>query len=353
MQIHATNIRGLGASQVVVSFLDAYSRVSDYDATIIHLPQKGILSNYIPKSGLLKRFRRVLPNGISRFIECFFSFFYFSNIPTIVLGDIPLRGITNQIVLVHQPNLIYPKINSNSSKSFNFRISRFLFSINLKYVKKVIVQTGAMALDMEASYPKIKNKIVITPQPVPNWLEKNVLKYNTDFKQNIKLFYPAAYYPHKKHNFLIKLNNFCRDNNIDFGHIEVWLTLDEKEFNPCETIKWVKNLGRLNSKEMNIYYQKADALLFLSSIESYGLPLIEAISLNLPILTVDYPYSRWICENNGFYFKGYSEKSFLKTLNNLVNNLSTKKKIDYSQQISKFPDSWEDIVKEFLKSLFN
>lgn len=355
MQIHATNILGLGASEVVKSFLNSASKLEQFNNATIYLPLIGPLSNYRPINiGKVSRYRRFFPNSISRFLECVFAKFIFPNQPTMVLGDIPLRGIHNQIVLVHQSNLIYPKINSYSSKSIGFRISRFLFSINHKYSKAIIVQTGAMADDLIYSYPKIKNKVIICPQPAPNWLDKTKEPVNSSADKRKKVFfYPAAFYPHKKHDFLLKINNYCILNNIKFDNIEVWLTLFDDEFKSFESIKWIKNLGRLNANEMNTYYNKADALLFLSSMESYGLPLIEAITLNKPVLTVDFPYSRWVCESEGYYFKPYSETSFLMSLNNLIKDMELEKKIDYSKQISKFPDSWNKVVKMFSEALIN
>jgi glycosyltransferase involved in cell wall biosynthesis len=126
------------------------------------------------------------------------------------------------------------------------------------------------------------------------------------------------------------------------------LTLTEKEFDPYKKIKYLKNIGNLSSSEMNNYYGKVDALLFLSSLESYGLPLIEAMSLNLPILTVDLSYSRWVCEDHAYFFKPYDEESFFSALTNLVNDFNSGKKSSYTEALKKFPNSWTEVVDCFL-----
>lgn len=343
MQIHATNINGLGASQVVISFLDAYTNNKALKDTIIYLPNKGILSSYEPSKVIVKRYQRKLPNGISRFLECVFSVFLFKNVPTIVLGDLPLRGIKNQVVLVHQPNLIKPSVNSFSGKSLTFRINRFLFKMNNKYAKRIIVQTGAMAKDLIASYPEIKDKVIISPQPVPNWLsQEKVIKVKK--KNKFSLFYPAAFYPHKKHQFLFDLDVYCKKNLIDTSNFEILLTLTNDEFEPLKNINFLKNLGRLNSYEMNMRYSKVDALLFISSMESYGLPLVEALTLKLPIVTVKFEYSTWMCEDKAYYFEPYNEESFLLIINKLIEDVNMGKVFDYTKALSKFPDSWEDVV---------
>ncbi|GEN76163.1 glycosyltransferase [Chryseobacterium hagamense] len=348
MQIHATNIHGLGASQVVKSFLDASSSLGFLDNSNIYLPTTGLLSKYLPEKGHVIRYNRFLPNSISRLIECFFSNFLFYNEKTIVLGDIPLRGIKNQVVLVHQPNLVYPKINSNSSKSLGFRINRFLFSINNKFASTIIVQTGAMANDLMKSYPAIKDKLIISPQPVPNWLVENANKFKRNIgKDKIILFYPAAYYPHKKHEFIISLNSYIESNSIDFSNIEIWLTLEEEHFKQFESISFLKNLGKLSSDEMNLYYKKVDALLFMSSMESYGLPLVEAIFLELPIITVKYDYSQWICEDTAYYFEPYSPTSFVSALDKFICDYTVGSLPSYKDVVKKFPKSWDIIAETF------
>jgi hypothetical protein len=352
MQIHATNINGLGASQVVISLLDAFSKDEEFLNSIIHLPETGILQNYIPEKGFVNRYRRVLPNSISRLLECIFSRLFFKNEPTIVLGDIPLRGIKNQVVLVHQPNLIKPSVNSFSGSSLNFRISRFLFAINHKYAKKIIVQTGAMADELIASYPSIKDKVIISPQPVPNWLSVKNMKSRKDINKII-LFYPAAFYPHKKHQFLKELSDYLEINKINSSNFEIWITLKEEEFKQFENISFLKNLGRLNPSEMNKKYGEVDGLLFLSSMESYGLPIIEALTLNLPIIIADFKYSRWLCEDLAYYFKPYNIKSFINSLDELSSDVINQKGVNYKNVLNKFPKDWILIADTFKNALKN
>lgn len=346
-QIHATNINGLGASQVVLSFLQASSTLGVLESSTVFLPKDSVICNFDTDShgAKIKIFKRFLPNSISRFVECFFSSFIFSNVPTIVLGDIPLRGIYNQVVLVHQSNLVYPKINKFSGRSFKFRMNRFLFLINHKFAKNIIVQTGAMAEEMIKSYPSIKDKVIVIPQPVPNWLSKEKVIGSIN-KSKVNLFYPSAFYPHKKHEFLLKINEFCSKKNIQID-FEIWLTLNDEEFEPFKHISFLKNLGRLNTREMNEYYKKTDALLFISSMESYGLPLIESLTIDLPIIVADFTYSRWMCENSVYYFEPYNEKSFLKTINDFVSDYRLGNKVDYTKVLEKFPISWENVVSSF------
>ena len=351
MQIHSTNVHGLGATQVVLSLIRAARKTIKDQPITGYFPDSSWLDKKELEGIDVKIYKRLLPNSISRVFELTFSRFFFPNKPTIVLGDIPLRGIRNQVVLVHQPNLIYPKYNMYSGKNLKFRINRLLFRLNNKYAKVIIVQTGAMASQLILSYPKIRNKVKVVPQPAPDWLSFEVRKKQRFQTEEITLFYPSAFYKHKMHYFLRNIDLYMKDNNINLPNFKIWLTLTPNEFSPYSDINFLENLGRLDSDQMNDCYRRCDAVLFLSSLESYGLPLIEALFLNLPVITVDFDYSRWIFENKAYYFKPYSVSSFLSSLNSLSEDLRDKKRLNYELLKNKFPQNWEKVFQVFAENI--
>jgi glycosyltransferase involved in cell wall biosynthesis len=58
----------------------------------------------------------------------------------------------------------------------------------------------------------------------------------------------------------------------------------------------IENLGRLEHSEVMAHYRAAGALIYPSFVESFGLPLIEAARLQLPILAPELDYVRQVCE---------------------------------------------------------
>lgn len=352
-QIHASNIKGLGATKVVISLISGLSNNNNLRNCIIYAPKTMNLDFNSKHRGTVSILQTWLPNSIYRFIELKFSTWIFKNRPTMVLGDIPLRGIKNQIVLVHQPNLIKPEINKYSSKDLKYRILRYLFEKNLKYSKIVIVQTEIMARDLIKSYPQIRSVIKIITHPGPefegiNYEERKIKK---KLGHKLILFYPSAAYPHKKHDFLKDLEEFMNLESISEPIFEIWLTLNEEEYKPYKNISFIKNLGRLTLKEIHNTYKEVDAMLFLSSLESLGLPLLEAMNYNLPIITPKLDYALWILENKGYYFRDYSCSEFLKTLEIVKNDLVNFKAIDYKNEKLKFSKTWDEVAAEYYSLL--
>jgi glycosyltransferase involved in cell wall biosynthesis len=348
--IHASNVNGLGARQVVSSFIENYLSTHSSEVSKVIVPSNGygFLKKLYPKKILF--YNRFVPNSISRFMECYLSKYFFEiDKNYIVLGDIPLWGIDNQVVLVHQSNLVKPSVDPLSSTSLKFKVNRLLFNHNLKFVKNIVVQSGVMKKNLELSYPVLQDKILVNPQPVPSSIRNRMVQVANGQERAlgpcVKLFYPSAGYPHKNHRFLLNLVNIIPEFELE---VQVSLTLTDKEYEPFKQIPWIVNLGRLNSKEMITEYQKHDGLLFLSYAESFGLPLLEAMYFGLPIIAPDLPYAKWMCEDQAVYFN-YDKGSFQLALSRFINDYSHLG--NYTTAMEKFPSDWDEVTSYFREVL--
>src|SRR5260370_13195963 len=108
IRVHATNIIGVGAMQLVQSLLPAMEQLDNYQLQTIYLPARGALATYgaVRNSTILVRRKRYLPNAISRVLECtLFARRFEGEGRLLVLGDIPLRCKGPQTVFVQTPLL--------------------------------------------------------------------------------------------------------------------------------------------------------------------------------------------------------------------------------------------------------
>ena len=182
----------------------------------IFVPATGPLSVFTSSNPEVKivRFKRVLPNSVSRLLECLAPSLYFPNTEqTLVLGDLPLPRRPGQVVLVHQLHLLKPEISPLVSYSATFRISRWLFERHLRFVSRIIVQTPVMKEELERSYPAAAGRIEVVSLPPPHWLQRGERRAVTQ-QQPLSLFYPAAGYPHKNHRILMEMNRGMRRADI-------------------------------------------------------------------------------------------------------------------------------------------
>lgn len=263
------------------------------------------------------------------------------------MGDIPLRIRAKQIVLVHQPNLLSPAVNPFTTRSLKYCVLRKIFALNVKYATSFVVQTGAMADAMIQSYPAMKGKVSVVPQPPPEWFDKAQIKSKGVLKsgRRLLLFYPAAYYPHKNHKIFKKMQPFEKELGKALDKIFLTVTKEEIGFEA----PWVKTLGIIPSSQVIEFYQKSDALIFPSLLESYGLPLVEAMVAGLPILCSNLPYARWLCEDQAIYFDPLNPESVIAAIFDLRGRLLSGWLPDWTIALRKLPKSWDEVAEHFMR----
>lgn len=351
IDVSATNIRGMGATQLVASLLPALETSPGITLRTILLPQGGPLSDYRRRTAgeVPRRYKRILPNAISRALECtVFSRKVGGSVPLLVLGDLPIWHTAGQIVLVHSPHLLLHPSRGSGADPFKYRISRALFRLNLRFISWVIVQTEMMRAAMQAAYPALEGKLVVIPQPPPEWL------LNCDLRRAsraaaagpLRLFYPAADYPHKNHQIL---QAFVRQGLGEGLVANITLTLDPPDGHESGAV--LRYRGALGPAEMIDCYAHADALVFPSLKESYGLPLVEAMHLGLPIICAERDYGHALCGSEAIYFDPSSAESLRTALAELQTRLNSGWWPDWTERLSRIPESWDDVAARML-SLF-
>ena len=135
----------------------------------------------------------------------------------------------------------------------------------------------------------------------------------------INLFYPVSYLPHKNHKFLKndKIINFLEENNIN-----ILLTIEKKDFD--FNSKNIKILGRLSHGRCIEIMKNSSGLLFLSSFETLGLPILEACSCRKSIIIPDLEYARELLGNTAYFLKyPLDVNDFLNILSKFKNDIFT------------------------------
>jgi hypothetical protein len=233
-------------------------------------------------------------------------------------------------------------------EALKYRIARRLFRWNQGRVSAFIVQSEAMRLALEKSYPEIAGRVHVILQPVPRWLEAHRgcrSKRASHDGAGLRLFYPAANYPHKNHALL---------GRIGAAEAAAWpvesltLTLPPAA-NPNRGLSWLRCVGLLDAEQVVSAYKGADALLFLSLTESYGFPLVEAMWVGIPILCPDLPYARALCGEGAIYFDPSDPSSLKSAVVRLEQRLADGWWPDWSRQLSRLPGGWSEVARRVME----
>lgn len=177
-------------------------------------------------------------------------------------------------------------------------LERFLFRRNIPQASSVIVQGQGMARDLSALFAGEKNSPLIHVRPfaaLATAVPAPVLEPRFDF------IYPASGEPHKNHHGLMAAWEHLKQEGLTPS---LALTLGPQDEALWRSLQHraevaglnVTNLGQVSQEVMTETYGQAQALIFPSTKESFGLPLAEAAALGLPIVASELDYVRDVSE---------------------------------------------------------
>ena len=222
-------------------------------------------------------------------------------------------------------------------------VERLWFRSRINAVDKFVVQTLSMKA-LLSSFCDI-NLITVATIFHSNLVYKRSLKATTNkLNSNTCFLYVASGDPHKNHINLIYAWRLLADEGI---FPQLILTIDSRKYTQLydfihENILinqlHIKNIPNFDS--INELYEKADALIYPSLFESFGIPIIEARSFNLPVLASELDDVRDLIDPEGS-FDPNSPVSIARAVKFFMgyktNQLHLNTGIDFINLISRIP----------------
>jgi glycosyltransferase involved in cell wall biosynthesis len=114
-----------------------------------------------------------------------------------------------------------------------------------------------------------------------------------------RFLYPASAEPHKNHARLVEAWRLLRASGIE---AELHLTVSGQTPLAQELERWkseglpLVNHGEVDAARLRELYSSCDALVYPSTAESFGLPLVEARAAGLPIVAAELDYVRDVAD---------------------------------------------------------
>jgi len=284
-----------------------------------------------------------------------------TNRPKLIIGIanyfINYFGIPSKIIVRH-PYLLEDK--NLQFLNFKERIIEFLrkiyFNLTLKNTSHVFLQSKYMHELFIHKYPQHKEICSVLPNPISPYLEGiSIEKIKSD---GLLFIYPSRYYPHKNHQFIIKLAQEYKQYFVTHK-IKFLITIDKNQnssrfiLNNIEKLNLsniIVNLGERSQQELFKTYEKCFGMIFPSQAETFGNGLVEGLCINLPIIAPNLPYAQTIMEDAGIYYENNDINSAFNVLKNLVEDPEfyndivekTKKQSKYFPTIENW---WQKLTK--------
>jgi len=298
----------------------------------------------------------------------YYEYFYFKKFASehkvffwLSLHDMtPNIGAVPQAVYCHNPSP-FNKINWSDiyiqPTQFFFRLFyRYLYQINIKRNKYVIVQQLWIKESFEAMFGLNSNKIIIAAPQTPQILVE-YLKVKVEKNESQKVFfYPTFPRPFKNIEVICEAIKLV----LEKGHqnFKVIITIDGSENKYSKAIvekyKHIENIdfiGLISREAVYEQYAHSDCLIFPSKLETWGLPISEFKQFEKPMLVSDLPYAK---ETVGEYeFANFFDPSNPHKLSELIITILENKiifdknhSINYEQPYVK---GWGELFTTLLK----
>ncbi len=208
--------------------------------------------------------------------------------------------------------------------------SRF---VKEELVKQYHLDPGKVRVTYEGVDTKISNKTQI--------LEKYKI-------QEPYLLYVGSVYPHKNIENLIEAVKILKINLVIVcGRSVFWERLKKKvgEMGAGEIVNLV---GFVPDEELSMIYQQAEAFVFPSLSEGFGLPGLEAMVQGTPVAASDIPVFREIYKNAAIYFNPLSSADMADKIKKLLQDKELQQRLKKRGLELAEGYSWKKMASETL-----
>jgi len=207
-----------------------------------------------------------------------------------------------------------------------------------------------------------KDKIVPAYIGCSDIFKNQKIKGNVFFKAKYDLpdkyiFYPANFWPHKNHENLFRAVKqykkiFKKDINLVLtGYDENNLPVIEKNIESLGLKNNVRILGYLDAGDMPFVYANAQALVFPSLFEGFGMPIIEAMWQDCPVLCSKNTSLPEIGKDAVLYIDPENPKDIALKINEIIENKKLRNALIEKGRVVRELFSYEKCAKQTLKTI--
>ena len=201
-------------------------------------------------------------------------------------------------------------------------LRRLLTAQAIRVADTIVVPSHTMAglVRARAEVSRRKTPVDVVPHGGPDWDAPAA----RPFGEELRLFYPTFVHSGSSKNIellprllrlgLEKVGPLRLTLTLAAGDIWKGVTLEEMF---ADVASHVRFTGAIARRELASVYAVHDVLVFPSRVESFGLPLLEAMTSNMPIVVSDLDWARELCGDGALYADAEAEDEWVARLREL------------------------------------
>jgi len=183
---------------------------------------------------------------------------------------------------------------------------------------------------------RVKKKYMLPDEyiyyPANTWPHKNHLRLLKAYYllKKKKGFQPKLLFTGAKNNAHGKMNHFIQKSNMEND---------------------VVYLGYIEQEDMPYIYANAKILVFPSLFEGFGIPLVEAMHIGIPVVCSKSTSLPEIGEDAAYYFNGYSIKDMAEGIYTVYSDADLQRKLVDAGKLKAKMFSWDNCSEQTLQHI--
>lgn len=226
----------------------------------------------------------------------------------------------------------------------------WVIRIAVKKARQIITVSHAVEKQILDSYPDTHKKLHVIYESgeleVPT--QKVTVKTPSQY-----LLYVGNAHPHKNLERLVDAFKLVVKSNpnlklVLIGKKDFFYKRLEEKLLQKELISSVYIVGEVSNNELSAWYQNARAFIFPSLSEGFGIPGLEAMGYDCPVLASDCDVFREIYHDAAAYFDPSNEQAIAKTIREAVTNDRMVNRLKEAGKRVFAQYSWKKMARETL-----
>jgi glycosyltransferase involved in cell wall biosynthesis len=276
----------------------------------------------------------------------------------------PSIGNVSQAVYCHNPSpfnsVNFSDIYMQPTQFFFRLFYKYLYQINIKKNKFVIVQQLWMKDKFKEMFDLNKDKIIIAPPEIQKieskYVGKSIKKLENKEVSKKVFFFPTFPRPFKNIEVICEAMSLVSEETEQSVSMIITIDGSENKYSKIivekyKHIKSINFIGLIKREKVYEYYAQSDCLIFPSKLETWGLPISEFKQFNKPMLLADLPYAKETVGNYEFvsFFNPDDPVQLSELIINVIENKLVFDKtvaIDYEQP---YVIGWDELFTTLLK----
>lgn len=371
---NASNVAATGPTVLLKQMVPAIAQMDPSSKFHLLLPTSARVSDWsLPSNVTCEQIYRASIPEISRLWDLHIRLPHIARAgnydAVVTLGDLgPIHLPMPHLIYLHQPYYVYsvPELSTALSSPQRLKLwyQRRHFCRSVQYACKLLVQTPVVGQRAMVACDIPESKVVVVRPSLPFDVSKLRADPARSFPllggyegKKLTLLFLAAHYGHKNHIILPSVAEEIRRRALQDG-VHIFVTLDGSRSSAEKALLQrlgqypdvITNLGILTHAASIDALGSAGALFLPTLVETLGLPYLEAMVLQKPILTSDLDFAHYVCGQEALYFDPHNARSIVDKIEELMADYSKWKqhvKMGAAEQLAVVSQNVDDMAREF------